>query len=435
MRTLRWARSGATCLASSTVEKPGASVARTRTAWCRPRSRTGVGSLRIAEKQLVEIARAISLDARLLIMDEPTASLGDREADSLFDVIRVLRDQGVAIIYISHRLEEVIRLADRITVLRDGQTVGTVEAAETDRERLVQMMVGRPPSHASRTPVDFGRTILEVEEMSTDTGLADISLDLHAGEILGIYGLLGSGRTELARALCGADRVRSGSVRIDGEAVDLHSPRDGRAAGVGLVPEDRAAQALFSQSSVRENVTSASEDLIHARGLRPAGTQSRGRSRRRLRVRTPSIEQKVAYLSGGNQQKVVLGRWLIRSPHILILDDPTVGVDVGAKDEIYRIIGDMTNGGTRVLFISSDLPSSSRSPTASSCCIGAGRRQVSGQDISQAEVLDLGIGPGRARCGRGGDWVPDRERCRQRPHPHRARTRGVDPQRPVLPTG
>ena len=161
-----------------------------------------VGSLRIAEKQLVEIARAISLDARLLIMDEPTASLGDREADSLFDVIRVLRDQGVAIIYISHRLEEVIRLADRITVLRDGQTVGTVEAAETDRERLVQMMVGRPPSHASRTPVDFGRTILEVEELSTDTGLADISLDLHAGE--------DPGHLRVARVR--TDRAGSGTV-------------------------------------------------------------------------------------------------------------------------------------------------------------------------------------------------------------------------------
>ena len=356
-----------------------------------------VSSLRIAEKQLVEIARAITLDARLLIMDEPTASLGDREADALFEVIGTLRQKGVAVIYISHRLEEVLRLADRITVLRDGQTVGTVDAADTDREQLVQMMVGRPPSHASRAPVEFGRTILEVDDLCTDTGLSDVSLELRAGEILGVYGLLGSGRTELARALCGADRTRSGVVRIDGQAVELHSPRDGRRAGVGLVPEDRTAQALFAQSSVRENVTSASEDLISRWGwLRSSVERDLVQGVvDDLRVRTPSIEQRVAYLSGGNQQKVVLGRWLVRSPHILILDDPTVGVDVGAKDEIYRIIGDMTSTGTGVLFISSDLPEL-LALADRMIVLHAGRVTgvLSGRDIGQAEVLHLAMGTG-----------------------------------------
>ena len=355
-----------------------------------------VGSLRIAEKQLVEIARAISLDARLLVMDEPTASLGDREADALFDVIRVLRDRGVAVIYISHRLEEVLRLSDRITVLRDGQTVDTVDAMDTDRDRLVQMMVGRPPSHASRTPIELGRVVLDVDSICTDSGLSDVSLELRAGEVLGVYGLLGSGRTELARAICGADPIRSGVVMIDGEAVSFHSPRDGRTAGVGLVPRmHRTAHALFPQSSVRENVTSASDDLISRWGW------LRSSAERKLvegvvddlRIRTPSIEQRVAYLSGGNQQKVVLGRWLIRSPRILVLDDPTVGVDVGAKDEIYRIVGDMTRTGTGVLFISSDLPellalSDRLIVLHQGRVVGALR----GRDITQAEVLHLAMG-------------------------------------------
>jgi ribose transport system ATP-binding protein len=354
-----------------------------------------VGSLRIAEKQLVEIARAISLEARLLIMDEPTASLGDREADALFNVIRGLRQKGVAVIYISHRLEEVLRLADRITILRDGETVGTVDAASTDRERLVQMMVGKPMSHASRTPVDVGPTILKVDNLFTDTGLSDVSLELRAGEILGVYGLLGSGRTELARALCGADPVRSGVLEIDGKVVAFRSPRDGRHAGVGLVPEDRTAQAMFPQSSVRENVTSASEDLISRWGWLRSSRERRLVEGvvRQLRIRTPSIEQRVAYLSGGNQQKVVLGRWLMRNPHVLILDDPTAGVDVGAKDEIYGIIGEMTSAGTGVLFISSDLP---ELLALSDRLIVLRQGHVSGslrgRDISQADVLRLAAG-------------------------------------------
>jgi ABC-type sugar transport system ATPase subunit len=356
-----------------------------------------VGALRIAEKQLVEIARAITLEARLLVMDEPTASLGDREADALFDVIRVLRGQGVAIIYISHRLEEVLRLADRITVLRDGQTVDTVPAAATDRDRLVQMMVGRPPSHARRDTGDLGAIILEVDRLSTDSGLHEVSLEIRAGEILGVYGLLGSGRTELARALCGADPVRSGTIRIDGEPMAFRSPRDSRRAGVGLVPEDRTAQALFPQSSVRENVTSASEDLISRLGwIRERRERTLvERVVEDLRVRTPSIEQKVAYLSGGNQQKVVLGRWLIRDPRLLVLDDPTVGVDVGAKDEIYRIIGELTRKGTAVLFISSDLP---ELLALSDRLMVLHQGRVSGSlartDISQAQVLRLAMGSG-----------------------------------------
>jgi len=225
-----------------------------------------VGDLRLAEKQLVEIARAIGLDARLLVMDEPTASLGDREVEHLFQVIGGLRERGIAVIYISHRLDEVLRVADRITVLRDGRTVGSVGGPGVRREQLVQMMVGRQGSPVAREPVEPGPVILSAENLSTDTGLSRISLDLRAGEIVGVYGLLGSGRTELARALCGADRLSSGVIRVNGRRVDLASPRDGRGAGVGLIPEDRTAQALLARLSVRENLTSASEDLISTFG-------------------------------------------------------------------------------------------------------------------------------------------------------------------------
>lgn len=316
------------------------------------------GDLRIAEKQLIEVARAMALDARLLVMDEPTASLGDREVELLFSVIDGLRARGVAVIYISHRLEEVLRIADRITVLRDGRTVGTVDASAVDRQDIVRMMVGRSTGQTQRTPALYGRTILEAQGLWTDEGVSGVSIELRAGEVIGLYGLLGSGRTELARALCGADRITEGQLMVDGTVARFGSPRDGRAAGVGLIPEDRTAQALFLRSSVRENLTAASEDLIARRGwIRPAIERDlAAEAVSSLGIRTPSIEQPVAFLSGGNQQKVVLGRWLMRRPLVLILDDPTVGVDVGAKEEIYGLVEAMTNSGTGIILISSDLP-------------------------------------------------------------------------------
>mgnify|MGYP000536507333 CR=1 FL=1 len=316
------------------------------------------GELRVAERQLIEIARSLSDDVRLLVMDEPTASLGDREVERLFSVIRGLREQGIAIIYISHKLDDVFAIADRITVLRDGQTVGTVEAAATTNAQLIAMMVGRTIGHdLKRSSMATSDVVLEVEHLVTPTGLDDISFSLHAGEVLGVYGLLGSGRTELARALFGADLIASGTVRVRGEPARFRSPGDARNAGLGFVPEERAA-AAFSALSVRENLLSAAPELI-SRGSWLQSWRERPLALRMvemLRVRTASIEEPLARLSGGNQQKVIVGRWLVRDTPILILDDPTSGVDVGAKDELYRLIGTMTASGTSIIISSSELP-------------------------------------------------------------------------------
>lgn len=321
--------------------------------------RRPAGTLRVAERQLIEIARALAEgEVRLLLMDEPTASLGDREVDRLFSVIRGLRDEGISVVYISHKLEEVFQVADRITVLRDGQTVGTVETTSTEPDALIEMMVGRPIRHdVTRVSHRSDEVVLEAVGVSTATGLEDVSFALHRGEVLGVYGLLGSGRTELARALFGADPLSRGEVRVGGERIVLRGPGDGKRAGIGLVPEERA-QASFPLLPIRQNITVASSDLVARRGWLRRGLE-RDIAQRivdALRVKTPSSEELLGRLSGGNQQKVILGRWLVRRSQVLILDDPTSGVDVGAKDEIYRLISDLTAQGSSVVMSSSELP-------------------------------------------------------------------------------
>jgi ribose transport system ATP-binding protein len=316
------------------------------------------GSLRVAEKQLVEIARALWGSVRLLVMDEPTSSLGDREVDRLFEIIGRLREKGISVIYISHKLEEVFRIADRITVLRDGHAVGTVVASDTSTDDLIAMMVGRQLGHAiEKTSHATDEVVLEVEGLGTATGLQGVSFALRKGEVLGVYGLLGSGRTELARALFGADPVREGRVSVAGVTVRFRSPADARHHGLGLVTEERA-EASFPFLSIRENVTSASWDMVAPGGwLRPRREASlASRIVEMLRVRTRSIEEPLSRLSGGNQQKVVVGRWLLRDVPILILDDPTSGIDVGAKDELYHLVAGMTAAGTSVIMTSSELP-------------------------------------------------------------------------------
>ena len=316
-------------------------------------------TLRVAEKQLIEIARAISSDAQLLIMDEPTASLGEHEVTRLFEVIRDLRGDGLGIIYISHRLEEILGLADRITVLRDGLRINTVPASETTRHDLISMMVGRELTHAIRKESHAKeRVVLEVKSVSTDSGLKDVSLAVRDSEVLGIYGLLGSGRTELARALFGVDPIRSGEVLLNGKPVEYGSPHDAIHDGFGLVAEDRENQGIFPQLSVHENLTSAASDLMSKFGwIRGSDAEELSLAAvKNLRIKTPSIEQPIWGLSGGNQQKVTVARWLIRDSKVLILDDPTVGVDVGAKDDLYVLIEEMSAKGTTIVLISSDLP-------------------------------------------------------------------------------
>ncbi len=315
-------------------------------------------SLRSAERQLVEIARALLHESRLLILDEPTASLGTDEVTHLHRVLAELRATGLGIIYISHRIEEVLAVSDRITVLRDGQTVAARDAAGTRTEQVVSLMIGRDSDLVAQT-ASHARpdVVLDVGGLNTETGLHGITFTLHAGEVLGVYGLLGSGRTELAHAIFGADPITGGHVQIAGSNVYIGTPRRAVRAGIGLVPEERVLHGLFPQLSVVENMSSARPWLYSRFGLVNEGARFRlvDAMARRLGVKAASLEQVVSALSGGNQQKVVLGRWLIGGSKLIILDDPTVGVDVGAKQEIYRLISELTADGTAILLMSSEL--------------------------------------------------------------------------------
>ncbi|MEV5837205.1 sugar ABC transporter ATP-binding protein [Nocardia sp. NPDC052112] len=318
-----------------------------------------IGSkLTAAQRQLVEIMRASTTDAKVIAFDEPTSSLSDHETESLFALIGRLRAQGLAVIYVSHRMREIFRLADRVAVLRDGALVGARATADTTDREIVRMMVGRDMStlfaRKHNTP---GRVVLEADAVSTDD-VQDVSLRVHAGEVVALAGLVGAGRSELAGALAGDLPIRSGEVRVDGRKLRLRQPRDAVRAGIGYAPEERKAQALLLHRGVRDNISLAMLDRL--RRLRfVRGGEERQLARRyveSLRVRTPSIEQEVRKLSGGNQQKVVLARWLARKPKVLILDEPTRGVDVGAKVEIYHIIEELAQSGVAVLVISSELP-------------------------------------------------------------------------------
>jgi ribose transport system ATP-binding protein len=321
--------------------------------------RSPVVHLTVAQQQMVEIAKAISYQARLLIMDEPTAALTTRETETLFDVTRGLRDNGVGTIFITHRLEEIFEIADRVTVMRDGKTVGTRAISDVGRTDVVRMMVGRDLSEMYAVKeTEIGEPLLEVERLATPGFLEDISFTLCQGEIVGLFGLLGSGRTELARALFGIDQRAEGQVRLVGAEVSLRSPAEATRAGLGYVPEDRKLHGLVLPMSVRENVT-----LVVLRELTRATLVKRHTERqltdryiKNLGIRTPSREQRVNNLSGGNQQKVVVAKWLASDPRVLILDEPTRGIDVGAKVEVHNIVAELAEQGVGILLISSDLP-------------------------------------------------------------------------------
>ena len=311
-----------------------------------------------AGRQLVEILRALTGHARVIAFDEPTSSLTDYEVDLLFRLIRRLRAEGLAVGYVSHRLKEVFEIADRVVVLRDGRFVAERPAADTSEAELVRLMVGRDLTGVfEREPVTAGRPVLEVRDVTTDD-VRDISLTVHAGEVVALAGLIGAGRSELARAIVGDLPVRSGQVLVDGEPVRLRQPKDAIWAGIGLAPEERKADALFLEQSVRDNISLVMLGQLRRFRFIRAAAERRLASQftDRLRVRTPSLDQLVKNLSGGNQQKVVLARWLARRPKVLILDEPTRGIDVGAKAEIYRIIADLASDGVALLVISSELP-------------------------------------------------------------------------------
>jgi rhamnose transport system ATP-binding protein len=317
-------------------------------------------SLSLPEQQLVEMARALSVQARLLILDEPTASLTPREVDRLFALLHELRAGGVAIIYISHRLEELPRLADRVTVLRDGSTVGTRQMADVDAAMLIRLMVGREVASVfPKRHVAIGEPVLEVDGVSSsDVGVHDVSFTVARGEIVGLAGLVGAGRTELARVLFGLARRDRGTVRVAGRQFDPRSAAEAIAGGLAYLPEDRRRHGVVLDLPVAANLTLAALGTVSHGGWLDARAERTTAARLvdALGVRTASLETPVRQLSGGNQQKVALGRWLVRVPHVLVLDEPTQGVDVGAKAEIHRLIGDLAAKGLGVLLISSELP-------------------------------------------------------------------------------
>jgi ABC-type sugar transport system ATPase subunit len=314
--------------------------------------------LSTSQRQLVEILRALKGSARIIAFDEPTSSLTETEAERLFTIIRELRERGLAVVYVSHRLREVLDLADRIAVLRDGRLVQVRDAAGTSEGELMRLMVGRDVSSVFRHGDHRrARPRLEVEGLSTEF-LHDVSFSIDAGEVLGVAGLVGAGRSELAKAIFGAAPWTSGRMRVDGAKLHPRHPRDAIRAGVGYAPEDRKSEALVLQRSVAENVSLAL--LPRIRRFRFVRSRAERRKvaalARRLDIRTPSLDQEIAKLSGGNQQKAVLARWLALGPRVLLLDEPTRGIDVGAKAEIYSLIDELSAEGLAVLFISSELP-------------------------------------------------------------------------------
>jgi inositol transport system ATP-binding protein len=329
---------------------------------------TQVRDLSVAEQQLVEIARALSMQSRLIIMDEPTSALSEAEVANLVRIIRTLKAEGLSIIFVTHRLEEVFRLCDRYTVLRDGHYVGSGQVADTYVEAIIRMMVGRDVGalYGERPIPEHGPVALEVEGLTRRRNardpnaieLVDVSLKAHHGEILGLAGLVGAGRTETARAIFGADPFDHGMIRVDGEPVMFNSPRDAMVHGIGLVPEDRKKQALFLRLAIRTNITIAAQEQVSRGWFIDEGRENAlvDEFRKLLSIRMASPEQAASQLSGGNQQKVVLARWLALRPKILIVDEPTRGIDIGSKVEVHNLLIDMAKSGIAVIVISSELP-------------------------------------------------------------------------------
>ncbi|WP_217181679.1 sugar ABC transporter ATP-binding protein [Streptomyces sp. AC495_CC817] len=358
--------------------------------------RRPVGELTVAEQQMVEIAKALSFDARVLIMDEPTSALTDAEVETLFVLIEQLRAQGTGIVYISHRMDELRRLADRVTVLRDGAYIGSLERSEVSIPAIIEMMVGRAIDEGTRPAVFDESTapvVLDVQGLSTKTLLRDVGFQLHRGEILGFAGLMGAGRTETARAVIGADRRDSGTIAVGGRAVRIAQPSDAVRHGVGYLSEDRKLLGLMLEQDITFNTVLASlnsyANAIGWMGDRAAKDRTKDYVRQ-LRVKTPSVNQVIKLLSGGNQQKVVIARWLMRDCDILIFDEPTRGIDVGAKEEIYRLMQQLAASGKSIIVISSELPEILR--VANRIAVFANGRitgTLRNEDASQEKIMQL----------------------------------------------
>lgn len=315
--------------------------------------------LSVAQCQLIEIVKAISLSAKVVVMDEPTSAITDREVATLFKQIQRLKSQGVAIIYISHKMEEIFQMCDTITVLRDGQFIGTDAAKNLDRETLIRMMVGRDIHDVCpKTDVEIGDVALEVRNLSLGQRVKNISFQLHRGEVLGIAGLVGAGRSELVETIFGVRRKTAGEIYVGGERVDIRNPEQAIKHKIALVTEDRKLTGLNLSGTVTENITLAHLSRLFSKGLIDHKRERTIAEQyiEQLKIKTPSAAQMVNSLSGGNQQKVILAKWLLTEPDIIILDEPTRGIDVGAKRDIYLLIGEMVKAGKAVIVISSEIP-------------------------------------------------------------------------------
>ena len=322
--------------------------------------RTTLGNLTVGKQQMVEIAKAISRDCKLLILDEPTAALTQSEIDELFKIMADLKSKGIGMIYISHRMDEIKLISDRITVMRDGEYVGTVDTANVTKDEIINMMIGRvvyedPKTHSE--VAEDADVVLEVKNLCSGRTIRDVSFKLRRGEILGFSGLMGAGRTEVARAIFGADPFDSGEIYVNGKKVDIKTPSDAVNHGIGYLSEDRKRFGLMLFKSVAENTAIASMDKYVKAGIIDDGALKDEAVvfNKKLRTKTPSIEQILKNLSGGNQQKVIIARWLIQDSDILIFDEPTRGIDVGAKSEIYTLMNELSKQGKSIIMISSEL--------------------------------------------------------------------------------
>ncbi|KVM67603.1 D-ribose transporter ATP-binding protein [Burkholderia ubonensis] len=357
--------------------------------------RTPVGRLTVARQQMVEIAKALSFDSRVLIMDEPTAALNDAEIAELFRIIRDLRAHGVGIVYISHRMDELRRIADRVTVMRDGKYVATVPMAGTSMDAIIAMMVGRQLDAQLRTPPDTSANdvVLDVRGLSRGRAIRDVGFTLRRGEILGFAGLMGAGRTEVARAIFGADPVDAGEIRVHGARATIRTPADAVAHGIGYLSEDRKHFGLAVGMDVQNNIALPSLRrfvrsgvFLDARAMRDAAHAYV----RRLAIRTPSVAQPARLLSGGNQQKIVIAKWLLRDCDILFFDEPTRGIDVGAKSEIYKLLDALAADGKAIVMISSELPEVLRmSHRILVMCEGRVTGELSAAEATQEKIMQL----------------------------------------------
>ena len=320
---------------------------------------TIVDTLTVAEKQMVEIAKALSRNSRIILMDEPSATLTKKELDALFQIIRDLKTQGIAVIYISHRMEEIFEICESVTVLRDGQIIGTRQVADVTSDELVEMMVGREVNSAfPKRNVEIGEEVMRVENLCRKDRRQEVSFSLHRGEVLGVAGLVGAGRTEIMRAIFGVDYINTMNVYVKGKKVKIANPTNAKKHGIAFLTEDRKAEGLTLDFTVKSNIVAANLPSIK-KGLFTSSKKENVIADdyiERTRIKTPTRNQKVGNLSGGNQQKVVVSKWLNSAPDILIMDEPTRGIDVGAKREIYEIINDLVAQGKSVILISSELP-------------------------------------------------------------------------------